>query len=603
MTTWASIAGSFWSASDHLDRYYTICQLSTFRFLRRCIFFILKWLARQWLAMPGHLWLLGGYLAHVIGSLALLAFLIATISLIKSLEPRYEFLSNRIYEREIKSRPLRSGPKQRFVAGFKDDENILDGTNMVDNEKNNGSKVVRQQISQVNLTKGEIQSIYKQLSWSQTQLELESVNWINNSLESFWPSLKTLIGKKMQENLIKLKREKPAVKLDSRPKLSIYLSCRRKLNLLQRAKRKALEESGGLFSLQRFLQVVAVTFKTAIVNLKQFIMDQVAALRSKSSGIESQPGACGPEIDLSLLAQTNRLTLNVSESAKLSSDLSPPKSSGFESNFNHGLNHSGVVQSTPSAVGMPHVRKQLSGPKLFSANSDGLRRKRRQLVEDINRAEAMLRRNRAIKLEEFSIGNTMPVIRGVKFIEEDNNTLIAHVNSVERHILPSDENTMKLLVEVTLTSQRDFCVALSQLPILNSIKLVKFDAQLRFKVSINHTNMEHGQNLEIFQTPDESMFPAVNIIRLTLVDVPKLNWKLKRATSRVQVNGRRKRRTTSNESSMSPISSFRRSLQPVRLINHPFFKYLVHTAVYLLLKWFQPFDIKVGPKLRLKTLF
>lgn len=467
-----------------------------------------------------------------------------------------------------------------------------------------------------------IGSIHRQLSWSDTQLEFESVNWINDSVRILWPSLQTLVDKLLRETLRQTKcdqRETMAKKLDrsrDKPKLSFYLSCRRKLNLLRKYRQQTCDIPLEENAFQKTISLIISMLKIFLLHFKQFVMDQIFNLTSIFTHKVQAESEKNNEIEVdmrTLLQKSKRIAIRVDSESERKLRTQLGKNPLVEEA--HGAKSANLPASKPGSVGSRRLPTTYLASRLLSPND--LIKKREFLANKIDQAQNGLKRKKTGELKDgdkvptiadLDLGDNPPEISAIKFIERDNNLLLSDAFGAHRKIEASDLNNKKLLIEVTFDSGQDFCLRLSSIPILDTVQLTKFKLNLRLMVRINRTNFNLDENLEVFERPDQVLYPVLNYVEVSLVDVPKLDWHLESGNKKLspkQTKGRKRRSTKSATKQIkyeSPLVKLKRVFTPTKLINHSYFKYLIHVCVYLVQLWFQPFDIRLGETIYIKSL-
>ena len=467
----------------------------------------------------------------------------------------------------------------------------------------------------------DVQSINGHLSWSQTQLEVESTKWLNNTLRAFLPFLKGQLDKCLKAKLVQevvgkskaarkhqLKQvatapsaqqpqpKRPTQKVNS--KLSVFLTCRRKLNLLRQVRLKASEREKGTFcKCYSLFEQFSYFFKIFTVYLKQFLVDLVTNFVKRN------------------LSSSNRQT-EVEEEKVRRVNLKDmmekmPKSKVVDRRELNLPRHS-VFMAPPSETATskrwllrvrPSSRKDsVSAKTHLTSGLVGKRHKlkRDQLANQLNaKLEQVKLANRAVSLERLDLGDSVPFLSGIKFIEANNNLLSSNLSGANgrvRQIKPSDSRNIRFAVELSFKSRGSFCVALRNLPLIGSLKLRKLFVQMRVIININHTITSQDKNLDIFATSDSLMPPILNQIQVALFDVPQLDWHF--ASCSCSKGEKKKLRLKgANE---KPLTFWR---SPSKLLNNSYFKFMIHKVIYFILKWFKPFELCLGERICVRSLF
>lgn len=611
---------------------------------------------------------------HILGlglHIVYLGLLIILINFIKSIQPRYNFLFNYKCDRTVRHKDgkplleciLTHSKSGRVLLPTKDYNEVINEQVSFKDALVKLYETLSERLQDLNkscssaVTDGNIQSIYKQLSWSSTRPEFESVYWFNHTLQSLWPASRTLINKLLKEATIKRLQKKRKKSRDkpkpdnnktptakgsrpkyslikrsdiqtSKPKMSVYLSCRRQLELLHKNKERVMEKGDEYLGFKAAMMIMYL-IKKFILCSKQYFTDQVCWLllslssRESRTAIRSGDGSRQLiELDLNKFLDGQHFKLQLDQRKTKSACEPVEPSQGVKQQLRPVIR----FRSAPDHGLACNSRRIISSNHLMSF--DGIRKlrnKRQKLARSINE---MVRESRAvyekshsvkrpITLEAFDFGTTAPRITAIKYLEKQDD-LLAETLVGNSAMTPSDSNTMRLLVELSFKSGHDFNIHLSSVPVLDQAKLTKFNLRLRLLIAINHINFDDHKNLEIFKALDsDQLLPVFNQIQVTLVDMPQLDWHVRKANySEVQMSPasqcRRRRiqrlkrkvtETTLTNLVRTPRNILKRNLQPIRLINNSYFKYLIHAAIYRLQRWFQPFDILIGEKFYLKTLW
>lgn len=352
--------------------------------------------------------------------------------------------------------------------------------------------------------------------------------------------------------------------------------------------------------INNFIDFVCYIVRIFAVYAKQFIVDQVSNLISSFS--EQAPRDSVPKsdqvrekINLNDVLKTNKTTITLGKQYQT-------KSVDIKQAPNQANNKKAEPQA--SATRMLGVPRGLVSPTTRAK----LRDRRLRLLHNIDRARDTINRPGATIIESLKLGNTLPVIAGIKYIEADNNILLAEAHHNNRHITPSDDSNMRLLVELTYESDKNFNIELSSLPILNRLRLTKLSFQLRFMITINHSSVGQDKNLEIFDKPDNVLFPLINQAKFALVDAFHIDWHVKKATDNNLIKMKKIENLHDKEGKLRQTKTklvhlLTKYMDPIRVINHSYFKYLVHMALYLSQRWMKPFDISIGDRFLIRTLY
>lgn len=208
---------------------------------------------------------------------------------------------------------------------------------------------------------------------------------------------------------------------------------------------------------------------------------------------------------------------------------------------------------------------------------------------------------RKVFLGEINLGQRPPLINSIDFVSW-NNSNYSYGNllgTAESNITEKDKN-LSFALELSYQTDKQFRITLNSVPLLGYISLTKLNIQFRLMLTLNHPTSELNKDLKIFETPDDILWPLVNYFQVTLVDVPLIDWRFERVIGSVGRKGKC-RWSTGSENSTSTGGHARRwfsalasrYLNPIRVLNHTYFKYLIHSCLCLGLRWFKPFTFCV----------
>lgn len=566
----------------------------------------------------GLLWDVCSDLLGLCLTLACICIIVISISLVKSLKPRYNFdheavdniedentSNSRAIERPndifspTRPKSASSGwPIKRYI------ERQFPFALRLWSRLKVASEDVNQMCSPA-LSVPDIESIYKRLSWAHTQADIESANWLNQTLCALWPSIKTILNAIVFNDLLKPKKDGDK-KLDNeskklskkRPKMSVYLSCRRKLYLLRQFDSAPLNACRNSVEKSIFRTAIYVT-RLFWIYAKQFIVDYVSYLFKKGKKKQRQ-GEKKKKFEINLgklLTEEKNFKRVVAEQEQHT-----VKSwSGFDNSTENRVKKEGgkMRQERKLKSAPPHVAKTRMSHSLLSARGMvKLRERRLKLATRFRKAYEKSKKRNELTFERIQLGDSIPTINGVKYIDERNDLMIDPVKT-SRHLVGSDEKNMRFVGELSYESDKKFQIKLSLHPLLGRIRLVNLKVQIRFYVTLNHTINELNRELEIFDTPEELLYPAINYVQLSMVDMPSFDWKLDRPSRRGPSEAISQKRPKVLKQMTNYIY---RWIDPVDIINHSYFKFIIRSIIHLGLKWFQPFDIRIGPHLYLKTI-
>lgn len=455
------------------------------------------------------------FLVSACGTLLLLAIGISVTSLlvafIKSLRPMYCFTQ--------KPEPIAEFEEQKPPAG---------------NKETNISTA---------LTTEDLDKLFDSLSWKHTRQDVETLHWLNKSLASLWPTVKSLIPvntlteeqKAIRMRDAKLRQLVASYLSKPKPKMVLLLSCRRKIEFLKREAIQNRDTSniGFLLLLQGIMNLAGVYFRQLI---NDFIL--YFALQENEQG-----------------DQRERLIKELDESeTKLSS---PTK-----------LTH---IKKQPSAVKQNKIVKSILKPKVVTKVKKALKFVAKQKIDNTRKIE---------------LGDSTPKINAIKFIEDPRQLLKSTARSrndktsYRTPVLPNDsrapdfvdnENrTMRFQCEAEYSADSRFMIPLGSI-----FHVSKLAFKLRFEVSVNHATIELNQQNSLLDTPNEVLFPVVNHVRLVILDMPYIDWSL--------------------DTKLADLARINFKIAKlIDIVDHNYFKYMVNCVIYLVLKWFKPFDIKIG---------
>lgn len=565
-----------------------------------------------------YLWLIARDLYCLCSLVIYIVCFIIVISFIKSLKPKFNFCHEQ---------PITSGSNKCTHQSFSQPTNgramkiVLRKDKTVEQNKSLLSKFGTQLSTRMQrvfssirsesrrtkpcsplLSLADIQAVYHQLPWSSTHIDLESLKWLNQSLDTLWPSVKTALNRFVFDDILKKPDRKKVLNKNlstKQAKLSFYISSLRKLDQLR--KEQTYKPNKYTEFIDRSSISVLVYFvKSFFIYTKQFLMDFIGAIFKKSVNQEST-GAKQLSTLGSPKSDHKSPLKQIQSRPQLGSDLPTNEKGRTQIKATKRMFTTRSAPTIPSTNGAKKVviaSSALLGPNM----SARLRQKRLKLATLFEKTH-ISQQNREITFQKIELGNKIPTIQGIKYIEEVQDMLREH-SRFGSHLMPSDNENIRLIIEIGYSSDKQFRIRLKSIPILDEIGLTKFSFQLRFLITLNHTTSELNKNLSIFDTPVDALFPIINHVQLTLVDVPKIDWELKRPRrnnpdKRIDRKGKYSRLLV-NASNFTG-SYLKKFLDPIYLINHAYVKYLAHTIARLVLRWFQPFDIKIGDQFYIKT--
>lgn len=566
--------------------------------------------------------------AHEIISifLTLLSFalILLFLSFIKSIRPRYRLsdendrLNSSLEPSKSPNQSLQKEAPENVHFPDKIVRNFNSGHETPD--KQNKSTLLislvekfSKESSQVNqlcypaLSNVDMQSIQHQLSWSYSQPDMESLNWFNQTLRTFWPSIRTLLYKFC---LIELTRPRdnfsfPPIIKNNKPdddkegsKMSVFISTRRKLDFIRKFETiQTLSQNKN--SLKRgTLAIIAYIAKLVLIYLKQFVMDNIAFAFKQQARNADAANNQKLEVDFnSLISRISSKEISTRKQADVKSW------AGFNLK-SRGRDEQVKLRRKSKTASNETMRKRV----LYKSTTTLIRptdssknwTNHKKLIKKFLLARKKMR-NRGMLINRIRLGDSNPIINAIKYIDGKNDFLTEPYHN-SFHSLTSDDQNMRFMIEVSFESDKNFEIHVSSMPVLGRARVVDVSVQLRFLVTLNHTITKlNDEPLELFETPDDILFPAINYIQLTLIDVPKLNWHIVRP-SKKQPNSLKSLANLGQKSnSKSLVDQINQYLDPIYLLNHKYFKFILHSVLYLALKWFQPFEIKINQSFYVKT--
>lgn len=555
----------------------------------------------------------------LISLLLCVAFSFVCISFIKSLKPRYRFCDGRrtmggrdCHLNQIFSQPthhslerVRVVPKTRAPGGGLGNHFITKVQKVLVKISEEAGQT---QQHPPMLSIQDIQAVHQQLPWLNTRMDLESLGWLNQSLKTLWPSVKFGLNKFVFDDILKKsdRKETPVEckQLSTKQaKLSVYISSRRKLDQLRRANAGKSNKLKELVN-RGCIGVVVYFLKLFFIYFKQFFMDCARSLLKQPVDGEISGNARKNAVDLRNLFDYKNKSLM--ETANPRSWPGPDRSIGKGGSHEIKVKETKRIKkqkSAPANTSLVNSKKAVKttntvlGPDMMAK----LRKNRLKLAKLFEKAHKN-QQKKEITLRQIKLGHKIPSISGIKYIEEIHD-MFHDYSGKSAQMAASDNENMRFIFEVAYCSDKKFCIQVKSIPVLGEVKFTKFSIQLRFLVTLNHTTSELNENLAIFGTPDDVLFPSINHIQVTLVDVPTVDWELERPQR--NKTSRDSGQVNRDSRSQNVLHCFQLYLKgcfdPVHLINHSYVKYIVHMVARLTLKWFQPFDIRVGEHLYIKT--
>lgn len=529
-------------------------------------------------------------------ALVQLTLILVTISLIKSLRPRYKFY-------QYNPTQVSRHSTNTLDLGRESDDRNTDGADkssvfllkpigwllsyFIDSHSDQYAKLCGE--CRYSLDDDGIRTTHDRLPWSKTLAGVEGVSWINQALRTLWPSIKTLLFKYLLFDILRPTQKSKFVRKQrsgsQRPKvkLSVYLSVRRKLEQLRRSQNADLRRSVMYFD-RRIITSIAYGFRFFIIYLKQFVVDQLSLFSNTSK--ESRLNKMNPSISSeqkALRAIASEITRRAA--VKLNSRCIRLRRKSASAPTRFSSNKTIVSDFRPTASFRGRLRP---------------RGKCSKMLEVLDKA--ILRRTRpGFTVERIRLGNGVPMITGIKLVEDTCRSIGEQEDRLTEDTskgIDSSSRSMSFMSEIYYENDENFQIRMN-LPFLESIELNHLAVQLRLMLTVNHSIDKQDLNLDILKTSCDN--PIINYVQISLVDVLKLDWtivnranKPKSCESTIDVY--------QTKSSKSSLLGSLQGTDLIRIINHPYFKYLVQSIIHLVLRWFRPFDIKVGDKLHLRTM-
>lgn len=430
-----------------------------------------------------------------------------------------------------------------------------------------------------------VRSIHDHMLWLHTRRDLESVHWFNQALLTLWPSFKTLIHTAMVSGTSKPKRRwtMPETRelTRKRSKLSVLISSRRKLNSLQYSIDKNLQSSYDKFSGQHLIAAFFDAMKMIFIHLKQFIADFISTKFFQHERINS----------------CEKRSVDIEE--VLSRKLFKPRSwSGTTSDNRKQRKTANLLIRKCKFRSAPVELINRDGKGIVYSDikqKDRFRRKRFMLAKILEELSTKKASQRQISIDRLRLGKSCPVISGIKLVDEPISDL-DQVHNVLNSSVTTDEENLRFLGEIAFSGDKEFCVRLASLPLLDKIEIKSVRVKLRILVTINHTPAKSQDKLEILKSKASARFLQLNYVQVTLIDTPEFDWLIQTPTLT---------RASSDRVHTMAKSLSSRILSPqnlIRIMNHPYFKYLCHNVIHLFLRWFDSFDIKAGSKIYIRPI-
>lgn len=554
-----------------------------------------------------------------------LTLIILLLSFIKSIQPRYRLsddhdnkfnpyvctanLNQTLAGRSKRNIQISPENRARFKSSLRVNSNNLQQpivTKFLKKLKEESCRI--HQLCHPALTNVNLQSIQQQLSWSYSQPDMENLGWLNQTLQTLWPSIRTLLYKFCLIDLIQ-PRKRTAIdrrlnKIDTKKeqsKMSVFISSRRKLDFLQRAKNFRNSPRYSKFFKRSALTLITYCVRLFLIYTRQFVMDSIVYSFNQRANKVSPTNIQRLELDLNGLMSkisSKRLSLNTQVDSK--------SWAGFDLNSGNRdkivkLKRKVKSASQETACNQPkRVLYKSTTTLIKPTNSVELWRKYKNLIKKFVSIQNKIK-NRGTSIDKIRLGDSIPTVNAIKYLDGSSDYPIES-NHNPLYSLASDDQNMRFMIELSFESDKHFEFRASSIPVLGRARVIGISFQLRLLVTLNHTVTKlRGGNLEIFETPDDILFPAVNHIQVTLIDVPRLDWHLVRAPRKNQ-NSCKDVADSPNQSKLKFLMhQVNQYLDPIHLLNHNYFKFITHSIIYLALKWFQPFEIKLSPSLYVKT--
>lgn len=512
-------------------------------------------------------------------SITQITVILVLICFIKSLAPRYN------YCRRVQSQTAHTHPNDKIRLS--DDLKKSSHLNWFENLRSQinhllifiRSNIIHDSIGLKDecksaLSLSQIGLTLNQLSWSKTQSDIESVNWLNQLLNSLWRPIKTILYKFVIFDIL---RPIPSSRLvpckqpsDFQTKLSTFISTRRKLDQL-RVNAASTNRDSGLINVY-WINATIYTLKCILLYMKQFVIDTFTTFleHNITNTTEAYPKTTKSLRDIA----KNFKKLRLHRRLKFNPRLRRKSQSAPFVSKNRGY----IVKSG------------------FFGTSDLIRSRERRLrlAETLNKA---LQKSEEVKnniiLESICLGESAAQIEGIRLVEDR--------GSHGKEPTSSDQTStgcMKIMTEISYRSDEKFYIRM-KVPILGTIKLNFISIQLRMMIKLNHNVDKNDRNLDIMQPFHGLEQPLINHIQIMLADVPQIDWNFQEVTSRAKKHSKKSIRNNRN---VSIAKKLKRIFSPITVIDHPYFKYLIHTLIRVFLQWFKPFDIRISDKFYLKTL-
>lgn len=415
-----------------------------------------------------------------------------------------------------------------------------------------------------------IRETYRRLPWLYTKPDLETVSWLNQWITTLWPSLQTIINKILITGSARDRRKRWTLP-ESRQlagksaKFSVILTSRRRLNNLRNSISNNLNTTRNGHSICFIIKALVDAVRILLIYLKQFIMDYI---RSKLF-TDKSTGSNRTDLDIARLLRKNVL----------------PKVStrSLGGTYEKVMSRKRVNRTKSAPGALKNFQGRLLGFRALRPD-EKLRKRRLALAETLESLAIKSRNVEKVKVNRVRLGDSCPVISGVKLI---NNSPTTRDCSQELTSFDREQN-LTFLTEFSLISGRNFVIRVDSLPLLGSIELRTLRLKVRLLIKLNYTQVQNN-SLEVLTSGLDNELPKINYFQIAPLDVPEFDWFLQ---SNATADG-------NSKTLAGRIFTSRRLLS---ILNHTYLKYISYNIVLLLLRWFDSFDIKVGPKLYLKSL-
>lgn len=528
-------------------------------------------------------------------SLLSISLIIVLISLFKSFQTKHRYVRRTLnHKNELIDPKINLVPPKYF--GF----NATSSTSKVLEKWLIGYSIARDECEGA-LNENDSLKVVRRLPWSQTRPNVETLNWLNVTVTSFWPSIKHFLDIFVFKNLLEPIQRRSTSIIETNglskdeAKLSILISTRRKLQTLRNQEKSFRQKSKGFPRYYSFLAYFTLS-KIIIIYLKRFFVDYFVQMFKKPDKREVYKVNLNKFLSIKKILET-KAHRDQKRPKTCSNNVSSKKKEPAESPI--------IFKMKKRCKSAPSTRSKKVFAREGSRGLISLNELRKKRIKVSTRLSFVSKKE--VVLEEINLGSSAPRIGGIELIEGGGYYSCGKnlLDTTESNITERDKS---FALELCYQTDEQFRLTLNSIPLLGHISLTKFNIQSRFMLTLERPISELNKDLKIFDTPDDIPWPLVNCFQVALIDVPMIDWHFERVTGSVGGKGKCRWPMSSENSTTSKRGQARwfpalasRYLNPIRVLNHTYFKYLLHSCLCLSLSWFKPFDVKIGDKLYVKS--